>query len=121
MFVNLIRLSGRHAREDLRQVYAITHAPMHSQAVTYLCEGKAMQTTFQASDGGQAVIQNTTKVDSEQLVVTLHPGADSSVDFQIRENVVGTNGGDLISSSISINQTNLQKLVDWLREQGAVD
>ncbi|MGH8807077.1 MAG: hypothetical protein ACREX0_04280 [Noviherbaspirillum sp.] len=77
-----------------------------------------MQTTFQASDSGQAVIQNTTAVDTEQLVVTLHPGIDSSVDIQIKESVAGDG---LISSSISVNQSNLQKLVDWLREQGAVE
>lgn len=77
-----------------------------------------MQSTFHASDSGQAVIRNTTAVDKEQLVVTLHPGGDSMIDIQIKEEPLG---GDLVSNSISINQPNLQKLVDWLREQGVVD
>jgi hypothetical protein len=77
-----------------------------------------MQSTFSESDTGQAVIQNATAVDTEQLVVTLHPGNDSSVEIQIKEDVPG---GGLVSSSISINQASLQKLVQWLREQGAVD
>ncbi len=77
-----------------------------------------MQSTFHASDSGQAVIRNTTAVDKEQLVVTLHPGSDSMIDIQIKEEPLG---GDLVSNSISINQPNLQKLVDWLREQGVVD
>ncbi|MDP3843779.1 MAG: hypothetical protein Q8Q81_14610 [Oxalobacteraceae bacterium] len=77
-----------------------------------------MQSTFHESETGQAVIQNATSVGTEQLVVTLHPGGDSSVEIQIKENIPG-NG--LVSSSISINQTGLQRLVQWLREQGAVD
>ncbi len=77
-----------------------------------------MQSTFHASDSGQAVIRNTTAVDKEQLVVTLHPGSDSMIDIQIKDEPLG---GDLVSNSISINQPNLQKLVDWLREQGVVD
>jgi hypothetical protein len=77
-----------------------------------------MLSTFRESDTGQAVIQNTTSVDTEQLIVTLHPGSDSSVEIQIREDVPG---GGLVSSTISINQASLQRLVQWLREQGAVD
>ena len=77
-----------------------------------------MQSTFHESETGQAVIQNTTSVGTEQLVVTLHPGSDSSVEIQIKEDIPD-NG--LVSSSISINQLSLQKLVQWLREQGAVD
>jgi hypothetical protein len=77
-----------------------------------------MQSTFQASDSGQAVIQNATAVGNEKLVVTLHPESDSSVDIQIRED---TGGQDLVSSEITINQAGLQKLVQWLREQGVVD
>jgi hypothetical protein len=92
-------------------------ASAYSSVMIYR-ERQNMQTTFQASDSGQAMIQNTTAVDTEQLVVTLHPGIDSSVDIQIKENV--PNSG-VISSRISINQANLQKLVDWLREQGAVE
>jgi hypothetical protein len=77
-----------------------------------------MQSTFHQSDTGQAVIQNTTSIDTEQLVVTLHPGSDSSVEIQIKEEVPGSG---MVSSSISINQPCLQKLVQWLRDQGAVD
>lgn len=76
-----------------------------------------MQSTFRASDAGQAVIQNNTAVGTEQLVVSLHPGADSCAHIQIKEDVPG----GLVSTSMSINQMNLQRLVDWLREQGAVD
>ncbi|HJV81154.1 MULTISPECIES: hypothetical protein [Oxalobacteraceae] len=77
-----------------------------------------MQSTFHASDSGQAVIRNTTAIDNEQLVVTLHPGNDSMVDIQIKEEV---SDGELVSNSISINQPNMQKLVAWLRDQGVVD
>jgi hypothetical protein len=77
-----------------------------------------MQSTFNASGGGQAIIQNTTVAGTEQLVVSLHPEGTSSIDIQIREDVPGSG---VISSSISINQSNLQKLVQWLREQGAVE
>lgn len=77
-----------------------------------------MQSTFHASDGGQAVIRNTTVIGTEQLVVSLHPGSDSSVDIEIKED---STGSDIVASAISINQSNLQKLVQWLREQGAVD
>ena len=77
-----------------------------------------MQSTFNASDGGQAVICNTTAIGTEQLVVSLHPGSDSSVDIEIKED---STGSDIVASAISINQSNLQKLVQWLREQGAVD
>lgn len=75
-----------------------------------------MQSTFRASDSGQAVFQNTTASGTEQLLVTLHPGSDSSAHIQIKEDV----SGGMVSTSISINQSNLQKLVEWLRDQGAV-
>lgn len=78
-----------------------------------------MQTTFHASDSGQAVIQNTTAIGTEKLVVNLHPGTDSLVDIQIREDVSGE--GQVVSSTISINQSGMQKLVAWLRDQGVVD
>ena len=77
-----------------------------------------MQTTFQTSDSGQAVIQNATAVGNEKLVVTLHPESGSSVGIQIRED---TGGQDLVSSEITINQEGLQQLVQWLRAQGVVD
>lgn len=77
-----------------------------------------MQSTFQGSDSGQAVIQNATAIGNEKLVVTLHPESGSSVDIQIRED---TGGQDIVSSEITINQAGLQQLVQWLREQGAID
>ena len=77
-----------------------------------------MHSTFQASDSGQAIIQNVTTIGNEKLVVTLHPEGTSSVEFQIRED---TGGQDVVSSSITINQGSLQALMQWLREQGAVD
>jgi hypothetical protein len=77
-----------------------------------------MHSTFNASDSGQAVIENASSVGTDQLVVTLHPGSDSSVEIQIKEDV---SGNDMVSSSISINRAGLQQLVQWLREQGAVD
>lgn len=79
-----------------------------------------MQSTFQASETGQAVIQNASPVGTEQLVVTLHPGNDSSIEIQIKEDVAG-DPNELVSSAISINRDGLQRLVQWLREQGAVD
>lgn len=77
-----------------------------------------MQSTFQESATGQAVIRNTTSVGNEQLVVTLHPGSDSSVEIQIKEDTLGA---DLVTSSMTINRQSLERLVQWLREQGAVD
>ncbi|WP_420474682.1 hypothetical protein [Noviherbaspirillum sp. ST9] len=77
-----------------------------------------MQTTFNASPSGQAIIQNTTAAGVEKLVVNLHPGNDSMIDVQIKEETPGD--GMLVSSTISINQEGLQKLVEWLRDQGAV-
>lgn len=78
-----------------------------------------MRTTFHASDGGQAVIQNTTTIGSERLVVNLRPGSDSMIEVQIREDAQGE--GQMVSSTISINQEEMQQLVDWLRHQGVVD
>jgi hypothetical protein len=76
-----------------------------------------MQSTFHASDSGQAIVQNTTAVGVEQLVVNLHQADDSSVEFQVKEQI----GGDLVSIAITINQSSLQQLVHWLRTCGAVD
>lgn len=77
-----------------------------------------MQTTFNASPSGQAIIQNTSAAGIEKLVVNLHPGNDSMIDVQIKEETPGD--GMLVSSTISINQEGMQKLVEWLREQGAI-
>ncbi|TCS37400.1 hypothetical protein EDC30_104203 [Paucimonas lemoignei] len=77
-----------------------------------------MQSTFQASDSGQAVIQNASAIGNEKLVVTLHGESGKSVGIQIRED---TDGQDLVSSEITINQAGLQQLVQWLREQGVVE
>lgn len=77
-----------------------------------------MQTTFNASPSGQAIIQNTTAAGIEKLVVSLHPGSDSMIDVQIKEETPGD--GLLVSSTISINQEGLQKLVEWLRDQGVI-
>jgi len=76
-----------------------------------------MQTTFHASQSGQAIVQNTTAVGVEQLVVTLHPSNDSLVEVQVKEQV----GNDIVAISITINQSGLQRLVQWLREEGAVE
>jgi hypothetical protein len=76
-----------------------------------------MHSTFHASDSGQAVVQNTTTVGTEQLIVSLHSENDSSIEFQVKEEI----SGDLISVAISINQSGLQQLVQWLRERGVVD
>jgi hypothetical protein len=79
-----------------------------------------MQSIFQASDSGQAVIRNATSMGIEQLIVTLHPGSDSAVEIQIREEVAN-DPNELVSSAITINQSGLQSLVQWLRAQGVVD
>jgi hypothetical protein len=76
-----------------------------------------MHSTFHASDSGQAVVQNTTTVGTEQLIVSLHSENDSSIEFQVKEEI----SGDLISVAITINQSGLQQLVQWLRERGVVD
>ena len=77
-----------------------------------------MHSTFQASDTGQAIIQNPSDIGTDKLVVSLHPGNDSSVEIEIREEAPD---GEFVSSSIAINQAGLQKLVHWLQQQGAVD
>jgi hypothetical protein len=76
-----------------------------------------MKSTFHELELGQAVVQNATATGTEQLIVTLHPEDQSSIQIQIKENV---NGGSKTSGSISINQHGLQKLFQWLREEGAV-
>ncbi len=77
-----------------------------------------MQTSFHASDSGQACIENVTAVGTEQLVMNLHPGQDSSIEVQIREDVPGEG---VITSSITVHRAGLQQLVQWLRDQGALD
>jgi hypothetical protein len=78
-----------------------------------------MPSTFHESETGQAVIENTTLIGSEQLVVTLHPGSDFSADFEFKEGMI--EGALIASCGISIDRVALQKLVQWMREQGALD
>jgi hypothetical protein len=77
-----------------------------------------MQSTFQSSETGQAIIQNHTTISTEQLVISLHQGSDSSIEVQIKE-LVPDSGA--IVSTMSINRDSMQKLVDWLREQDAIN
>ncbi|RJF95495.1 hypothetical protein [Noviherbaspirillum saxi] len=78
-----------------------------------------MASTFHESETGQAIIENTMEAGTERLVVTLHPESGFSVDFEFHE---GIEGNALIASSgISIDRAALQKLAQWLREQGALD
>ncbi len=113
----VLAIASKKANLFLTGPYGLTIDNMMRHAMPTPKE-KDMQSTFHASDSGQAVIRNTTAVDSEQLVVTLHPGSDSMVDIQIREEV---SDGEQVSNTISINQPNLQKLFEWLRDQGVVD
>lgn len=76
-----------------------------------------MQSSYHSSETGQAIIQNLTAGGREELIVTLHPGNDSSVEIQIKEESAGV----LVSSAISINQQSLQKMMQWLRAQGVAD
>jgi hypothetical protein len=76
-----------------------------------------MQSSFHEPEAGQAVIRNETSVGSEQLVVKLHRGSELSIEIQIKEE---TMGDGLVTSAISVRQPELQKLVQWLREQSAV-
>jgi hypothetical protein len=68
-----------------------------------------MPSTFHESETGQAVIENATAAGTEQLVVTLHPGRDFSVDFVFNEGMLGD--ALIASSGISIDQVALQSLV----------
>jgi hypothetical protein len=78
-----------------------------------------MQSTFHGPATGQAIIENESAAGTEQLFITLHPGSHFSAKFEFK---VGALGNGLISSSgISIDRVALQKLVQWLREQGALD
>jgi uncharacterized protein involved in tolerance to divalent cations len=77
----------------------------------------AMKSTFHEVELGQAVLQNATEIGTEQLVVKLKPERQSAIQLQIKQNA---NGQSPTVSSISIDQAGLQKLVQWLREEGAV-
>ncbi len=77
-----------------------------------------MQSTFQTVDSRQAMIQNTTAIGHETLLVTLHPNPHAAIEIEIRED---TGGADLVSSSMSINQDGLRQLVQWLHDQEMVD
>lgn len=78
-----------------------------------------MQSKFHESETGQAIIENVSVAGTEQLVVTLHPGRDFSAEFEFKE---GIESNALIASiGIAIDRSALQKLVQWLREQGALD
>lgn len=79
---------------------------------------RKMKSTFHELELGKAVVQNVTDTGTEQLVVTLPPENRSSVHIQVRENI--NDGGNAASSSISVDQHGLQKLFQWLREEGAV-
>jgi hypothetical protein len=78
-----------------------------------------MPSTFHESEMGQAMIENVSEAGTEQLVVTLHPGLDFSAEFEFRE---GIESNALIATSgILIDRGTLQKLVQWMREQGALE
>lgn len=79
-------------------------------------EGK-MKSTFHEIELGQAVSQNATSVGTEQLIVKLKSDGPPGVQIQIKQN---TNDQTSTASSISVDQHSLQKLVQWLREEGAV-
>jgi hypothetical protein len=76
-----------------------------------------MKASFHEVELGQAVLQNSTAIGTEQLIVTLKPESHASIRFQIKQN---TNESSSTVSSIAIDQQGLQKLVQWLREEGAV-
>jgi hypothetical protein len=76
-----------------------------------------MRSTFHEVELGRAVLQNATTIGTEQLIVNLKPESHSTVQIQIKQN---TEGQDPTVSSISIDQSGLQKLIHWLREGGAV-
>lgn len=76
-----------------------------------------MKSTFHELELGKAVLQNSTDIGNEQLIVTLQPDNKAPVQIQIRQN---TEGSSTTSSSIGISQHGLQQLVHWLREEGAV-
>ena len=76
-----------------------------------------MQSSFQASDSGQAVIRHTTSVGTDELVISMHPEGDSSIEVQIRDD---TPGDGVISNAMRVNREELQQLVDWLRLRGVV-
>lgn len=76
-----------------------------------------MKSTFHELELGQAVVQNATPNGTEQLIVKLSEDKESAIQVQIKENA---NGQTATSGSISISQHGLQKLFQWLREEGAV-
>jgi hypothetical protein len=77
-----------------------------------------MKSTFHELELGKAVIQNATADGTEQLIVTLSPEDQSSVRIQIKKNVADAQRS--ATDSITIDQHGLQKLFQWLREEGAV-
>jgi hypothetical protein len=78
---------------------------------------KKMKSTFHEIELGRAVLQNATTIGTEQLIVNLKPESHSAIQIQIKQN---TEGQSPTVSSISIDQHGLQKLFQWLREEGAV-
>lgn len=76
-----------------------------------------MKSTFHELELGKAVLQNSTDIGNEQLIVTLQPDSKAPVQIQIRQN---TEGSSSTSSSIGISPHGLQQLVHWLREEGAI-
>jgi len=77
-----------------------------------------MKSTFHELQLGTAVIQNATPEGTEQLIVTLRPEDQSSVQIQIKKNTASEHRS--ATDSIAIDQHGLQKLFQWLREEGAV-
>jgi hypothetical protein len=80
-------------------------------------KGEKMKSTFHEVELGRAVLQNATTIGTEQLIVDLKPESHSAIQIQIKQN---TEGQGATVSSISIDQSGLQKLIHWLREEGAV-
>lgn len=77
-----------------------------------------MQSTYRENATGQLIIENQSKIGAEQLVVTVRPDDNFSTEFELSSGI-GANA--LIASiGISIDRAALHRLVDWLRDHGAV-
>lgn len=78
-----------------------------------------MASTLHETETGHAVIGDKTAEGTEQLVVTLHPESGLLAEFVFNEGM--TKDALIATSGIEIDRAALQRLVQWLREQGALD
>jgi hypothetical protein len=94
-------------------------AKIHSGGLIIFSGDEKMKSTFHELELDRAVVQNATSIGTEQLIVTLKPGSQSLIQFQIKENT-NADSSNNTASSISIDRHGLKKLFEWLQEGDAL-